>query len=87
MAVVLDVRFRGFRGMMERMNVMSMSYMRVVTCCLVVARLMMFCRLFMVLCRVLMMFGRLTVVFRCRLRHCAPSFLGIVGRPLEPSSL
>jgi hypothetical protein len=62
--------------MMKGMEVMSMSHMRVVRRLFVRARLMMFRCLFMVLCRVLVVFRRLAVVFRCRLRHCIPSFLG-----------
>jgi hypothetical protein len=62
--------------MMEGMEVMSMSHMCVVPRLFVVARFMMFRCLSMMLCRVLVVFRRLAVVFRCRLRHCIPSFSG-----------
>ena len=55
--------------MMERMHVMSMRGMRVVTCFFVVARIVMCCCLLVVTSRMLVVFSRFPMMLSCLLRH------------------
>jgi len=65
MAVVLNVSLCSFRSMVESMDVMPMSRMRVMSRLFVVASLMMPRCLLMVLRCVLVVLRRLAVVFCC----------------------
>jgi len=79
MPVVLNVSLCCFRSMMESMDVMPMSRMRVMSRLFMVAGFMMLRGLLMVLRCVLVVLRRLAVVFCCCLRHCAASFWAVRG--------
>jgi len=79
MAVVLNVSLCSFRSMLESMDVMPMSCMRVMSRLFVVAGFMMLRGLLMVLRCVLVVLRRLAVVFCSCLRHCAASFWAVRG--------
>ncbi len=77
-AVSFDVVLGGFVGVVRRVSLMSLSDLRVVSCCFVVAFLVMTGSLAMVVGRVLMMLGSLAMMMRRFLRHSGFPFAWIV---------
>jgi hypothetical protein len=59
----------GFGSMVRRVSVVSVSYVRVVGCCFVIASFMMASSFAMVVGRALVMLGSLAVMMRRFLRH------------------
>jgi hypothetical protein len=68
-SVSLDVMLGSFAGVMRRMRLVSLGYMRVVGSCFVISVFVMLGSLSMVVGRKLMMLGSLGVMMRRFLRH------------------
>ncbi len=77
-AVSFDVVLGGFGGMMRRVSLMSLSDVRVMGCCFVVAFLVVTGSFAMVVGRFVMMLGSLGMMMRRFLRHSGFPFAWIV---------
>ncbi len=77
-AVSFDVVFGGFGGVVRRVGLMSLSYVRVMGCCFVVAFLVVTGSFAMVVGRFVMVLGSLGMMVRRFLRHSGFPFAWIV---------
>jgi hypothetical protein len=76
LSVRLGVMFRGFFGVMRRLQMMAVRRVRVMCGLLVVAGLVVLGGLAMVVGRIVMVLGGLGVMMRCILRHGKFPFAG-----------